>query len=149
MASAPQEVWGDLATTAFVESSHLFRSLDEGAQQDLLQLARLVRFQGGETVSGPADDGFYLVLDGAAAVQVQRDGAPREVTVLERGAVYGVARVLGQERAASLVARTDLAVVAFPAPVIGALSERFPRMRKLLEAVLVARDRAAVERAGA
>jgi CRP-like cAMP-binding protein len=148
MASAPQEVWGDLATTAFVSASLLFKSLDEGAQQDLLQVARLVRFQGGETVCGPGDDGFYLVMDGSASVRLERQGAPLEVTTLERGAAYGVARALGQERAASLVARTDLAVVVFPAPVIGALSERFPRMRKLLEAVLAARDREAAERAG-
>jgi CRP-like cAMP-binding protein len=147
MASAPQEVWGDLATTAFVEASHLFRSLDEGAHRDLLQVARLVRYQSGEAISGPADDGFYLVLDGSATVRVDRKGAPVELGTLERGAFYGVARALGRERPASLLARTDVAVVAFPGPMIGALAERFPRMKKLLEAVLAARDREAAEKA--
>ena len=146
MASAPQEVWGDIATTAFVEASHLFKSLDEGAHQDLLHVARLVRFAAGETIAGRADDGFHLLLDGTAAVQVDRNGAPVEVAVLERGAFYGVARALGQDRAASLRARTDVAVVTFPAPMIGALAERFPRMKKLLEAVLAARDREAAEK---
>jgi CRP-like cAMP-binding protein len=146
MASAPQEVWGDLATTAFVGASHLFRSLDEAAQRDLLQVARLVRFQAGETISGPSDDGFYLLLDGSAAVGIERKGASLELTTLERGAFHGVARALGEDRSASLVARTDVVVVAFPAAMIGALAERFPRMKKLLQAVLAARDREASEK---
>jgi hypothetical protein len=49
--------------------------------------------------------------------------------------------VLGQGRALTLVSTSDLSVVTFPAPMIGALAERFPKMKKLLEVVQAAREK--------
>jgi CRP-like cAMP-binding protein len=144
MASAPSEVWGDLATTAFVESSPLFKGLDPETRSDVLQLARLVAYAPGELVSAEGDDTFLLMVEGAAAAQV--DGV--EIALLERGATFGEGRVLGGGRAALLVARTDVKVVAFPAPVIAAVAERSPKMKKLMEAVLAAREREASARLG-
>jgi signal-transduction protein with cAMP-binding, CBS, and nucleotidyltransferase domain len=137
MASAPREVWGDLATSAFVESSHLFKSLDPEARRDLLQLAHVVSFAPGEAVSAEVDDGFYLVLDGAAAALA----GGVEVAQLARGACFGEGRVLGTGRPTALAARTDVTVVVFPAPVIAAMAERFPKVKKLLEAVHAAREK--------
>ena len=146
MASAPRQAWGDLPTTAFVESSILFRSLDVDARRDLLQLAELVSFSPGELVSGEADEVFYLVLDGSAAVvgeAGEAGGARVEITRIERGALFGAARVLGAGRRWALAAVSDLTVVAFPAPVIAAVASRFPKVRKLLEAVQTAREKEA------
>lgn len=135
---APREVWGDLATTAFVESSLLFRSLDPDALRDLVQLARAVDAAAGETVSAEDDDGFYLLMDGRAEVLAGGEALGQ----LERGACFGEGRVLGGGRPAALVARTALTAVAFPAPMIAAMAERFPRLRKLLEAARGAREKA-------
>lgn len=146
MASAPREVYGDLATTAFVEASLLFKSLDEEARRDVVHLARVVTFAKGELVSAEGDDGFYLVRDGAAAVLATAPAGPVEVAVLERGAFFGVSRVLGAPQPWRLVARSPLAVVVFPTAVLAALVERFPRMRKLLEAILAARAKEAAQR---
>jgi CRP-like cAMP-binding protein len=143
MASAPAEVFGDLAITAFVESSLLFKSLDPEARRDLLQLAQRISWAPGEVASAEGDDGFLLVVEGTAATVV--GGA--EASVLERGAFFGEGRVLGAGAAASLVARTELTAVVFPAAVVGALAERFPKMKKLLEAVHGARDKEAAGRA--
>ncbi len=143
MASAPREAWGDLATTAFVESSILFRSLDPDARRDLLQLAQLASFAPGEIVSAEADEGFYLLRDGSAAVRVAAPEGPVEIARLERGALFGEGRVLGVGRASSLAALSDVTVVAFPAPVIAAMAARFPKVRKLLEAVHAAREKEA------
>jgi CRP-like cAMP-binding protein len=148
MASAPQEAWGDLVTTAFVESSILFRSLDPDARRDLLQLARISAYAAGEVVSPDGDDGFYLVRDGTAAMSVQGAAGPVEVARLERGALFGEGRVLGAGRAASLAAVTDVTAVAFPAPVVAAMAARFPKVRKLLEAVHAAREKEAAAAAG-
>ncbi|HET8539235.1 MAG TPA: cyclic nucleotide-binding domain-containing protein [Anaeromyxobacter sp.] len=145
MASAPRPVWGDLATTAFVESSHLFKSLDPDARRDLLQVATLVDLAPGEILREGEE--FHLVLDGAAAVLVPGRAEPVEIARLERGAFFGEGRVLGGGRAASLSAVTEVTVVAFPAPVIAAIGERYPKVRKLLEAVQAARERDASERA--
>ncbi len=147
MASAPREVWGDLATTAFVEASHLFKSLDEGARRDLLRLAQVVSFSPGELVSGEGDDGFYLVLEGATAVLVSAPGGAVEIARLERGAFFGETRVLGAGRRASLGALSEVTLVLFPARVIAAMSDRFPKVKKLLEVVLAARERNAEQKA--
>lgn len=137
MASAPREVLGDLATTAFVESSLLFRSLDPEARRDLLQLAHQATWAADEPISAEADEGFCLILDGRAAAIV----GGVEVAQLERGAFFGEGRVLGAGRSAALVARTEVAAVIFPAPVVAALGERFPKVRKLLEAMHAAREK--------
>ncbi len=149
MASA-RPVWGDIATTAFVESSHLFKSVDPDARQDLLQVAKLLELAPGELVPAPIESGesFYLVRDGSASVLVSGKGGPVEIARLERGAFFGEGRVLGGGRPASLRAVTELAVVAFPAPVVGVIAERFPKVKKLLETVHAARERDAAERVG-
>jgi CRP-like cAMP-binding protein len=146
MASEPREVWGDLATTAFIEASLMFRSLDDDARRDLLHLARVVEFAPGEVVSAAGDDGFYLVRDGRAAVVAAGGGGQVEVATLERGAFFGESRVLGAEAEVALSAQTEVAVVAFPAPMIAALAERYPRMRKLLDAVRNAREKESASR---
>jgi CRP-like cAMP-binding protein len=146
MASAPREAFGDLATTAFVEASVLFRSLEPGARRDLLQVGRLVTFAEGEVVSAEADDGFYIIRDGSASVLALGSSGPVELCRLERGALFGVGRALGRARAAWLQAISEVTVVTFPAPVVAVVAERFPKVRKLLEAVQVARDREAAGR---
>ncbi len=147
MASAPRAVWGDIATTAFIESSHLFKSVEPEARRDLLQLAKLLELAPGELVPAPLESGesFYLVCDGSAAVLVPGKGDTVEIARLERGAFFGEGRVLGAGRPASLRAVTELTVIAFPAPVIGAIAARYPKVKKLLEAVHAARERDAAD----
>jgi CRP-like cAMP-binding protein len=148
MATEPREVWGDLATTAFVEASLLFKSLDADARRDLLQVATVVGLAAGEQVCGDAADGFCLVLEGAAAVSAAEDAGAAEGGRLERGAFFGEAAVLGAPRRTQVVALDEVTLVVFPAAVIAAVSERFPKVRRLLEAVLAAREREAGQQAG-
>ena len=148
MASAPQEVWGDLATTAFVESSHLFKSLEPEALRDLLKVARVLTFAPGEMISTEADETFYLVRDGSAALLVTTPGGPVEVAHLERGAFFGEGRVLAAGRPESLAAVSEVTAVAFPVPVLGAIAQRFAKVAKLLAAVQVARERDASHKLG-
>lgn len=143
MASAPREVLGDLAATAFIESNPLFRSLDPEARRDLLQLAQLVDAAAGEVVSAEGDETFLLLLDGSASAR----SAGVEIAHLGRGATFGEGRVLGGGRPLSLVAATDATAVVFPAPMVGALAERFPKMKKLLEVVHTAREKDAAAKA--
>jgi CRP-like cAMP-binding protein len=147
MPGAPREAYGDLATTAFVEASILFKSLDPDARHDLLRLGQVLTFAEGEVVSGEEDEGFYIVREGSAAVVAETPGGRVELYRLERGAFFGVARALGTRRAGqSLQALSEATVVAFPAPVVGALAERFPKVKKLLEAVQTAREKEAASR---
>jgi signal-transduction protein with cAMP-binding, CBS, and nucleotidyltransferase domain len=141
MASEPMEFQGDLATTAFVESSHLFKSLDPDARRDLLELARIRSFEPGELVSAASDDAFLLIYDGSATLWGAKGETPVELATLERGAFHGESHVLGGGAPAALVARTDLVVVCFPTPVVGAMAERFPKLKKLLEMMRAAREK--------
>jgi CRP-like cAMP-binding protein len=140
MPSEPREVWGDLAATAFVEANVLFRALDDEARQDLLQLAHLEEYQPGELIAADGEDErLYLLRDGTAAVLLSQGGVAVEVGRLEKNAIFGEGRVLGEPRPGALVARTPVSVVTFPVPVVRAMAERFPRLRKMLEALQVAR----------
>ncbi len=149
MPSQPREVWGDLAATAFVESNVLFRLLDDEARRDLLQLAQVEDYQPGELIAADSEDErLYLVRDGTAAVMLSRDGVAVEVGSLERNAIYGEGRVLGEPRPGVLVARTSVSVLTFPAPVMTAMAERFPKVRRMLEAVQAARQKDAAGKLG-
>ena len=149
MASEPREVQEDLATTAFVEASHLFKSLDPDARRDLMGLARVQAFEPGEVVSSASDDAFVLVYEGSATIWGARGETPIELATLERGAFHGEAHVLGGGLPAALVARTDLVVVSFPTPVVAAMAERYPKLKKLLEMMKAAREKEAATRLSA
>jgi signal-transduction protein with cAMP-binding, CBS, and nucleotidyltransferase domain len=138
---ATREVLGDLAVTAFVEASPLFRSLDPEVRRDLLQLAQVADLAAGELVSGEAEETFLLVVEGGCSAQA----GGVEIAHLGRGGTFGEGRVLGG-RPLSLVAATDATVVVFPAPMVAALAERFPKMKKLLEVVHAAREKDAASR---
>lgn len=144
MASAPREIQGDLAATAFVESSALFRSLDPEARRDLLQLAQIVDCPAGELVSGEEDESFLMVMEGSASVEA----GGVEVAHLGRGATFGEGRVLGTGRPLSLIAFTDAVLVSFPASMIAVLAERYPKMKKLVEAVHAGREKEAAAKLG-
>jgi signal-transduction protein with cAMP-binding, CBS, and nucleotidyltransferase domain len=150
MPSAPREVWGDLAATAFVEANVLFRSLDPEARRDLVQVAELEDYQPGELIAADGEDQrVYLIRDGHAAVLLASEGGPAvEVAVLERNALFGEGRVLGGAVPGALVARTEVTVVTLPAPVVRAISERYPKVQKLLEAVRAARHKDAAQKLG-
>jgi CRP-like cAMP-binding protein len=150
MPSAPRAVWGDLAATAFVEANVLFHALAPEARQDLLRLAQVEDFGAGELIaSDGADERLYLLREGTATARLSREGQQVEVGTLERNAIYGEGRVLGEPRAGTLVALTDVSVVTFPAPVMAAMASRFPKVQRLLEAVRIARERDAAGKLGA
>jgi len=144
MASEPRQVWGDLATSAFVQGSHLFRTLGEEETRDLLKLAVTQTFAPGECilVEGGAADEFYLVRDGIAVVTATWNARAVELGLLEKGAFFGEFRLLsGAPHVATVTARTDLTVVRFPSPMIAALASRHPKVRSLLEAVKLGREK--------
>ena len=144
MASEPRAIWGDLAASAFVLASPLFKSLDEEAGADLLKVAELLAYAPGEVVvrQGEPGEELFLVQDGWAAVTVEDGGTAHEVGRLDRGAIFGELAVAGAPvRAGTVTARTELSVVRFPGPVVSAIAERFPKVVKLLEALQGARRR--------
>jgi CRP-like cAMP-binding protein len=151
MASEPREVWGDLVTSAFVQASLLFKSLDEEAREDLLKLAQSLSFGPGEAIvtQGQPGEFFFLIQDGNAVITFARDGQSVDLGSLERGAFFGEFHVLtGAPHMATVTARTELSLVRFPSDIIVALLDRFPKVRKLLEAVKTAREKETAAKLG-
>jgi len=151
MANEPREVWGDLVTSAFVQASHLFKSLDEEAREDLLKLAQSLSFGPGEIIvqQGESGEFFFLIHDGNAVITFVRDGQTIDIGSLDRGAFFGEFHVLaGTPHMATVTARTDLSLVRFPSVMIVALLDRFPKVRKLLEAVKTAREKETAAKLG-
>ncbi len=144
MASEPRQVWGDLATSAFVQGSHLFRILGEEETRDLLKLAVAQDFVPGERIleEGGAVDEFFLVRGGIAVVSASRNGQAVELGLLEKGAFFGEFRLIsGVPHVATVTARTQMTVVRFPSSMIAALAGRHPKVQKLLEAVKAGREK--------
>ena len=144
MASEPKAVWGDIATAAFVQSCHLFKSLDEDALQDLIKLASVQTFATGEVIfhEGEIGEDFFIVKDGVVGVSVDRDGQVVDLAHFDKGACIGEGAVLSSSpRRATVSARTEVAVIRFPALMVKALGERFPKVLKLLETIRSARGK--------
>lgn len=143
MVREQREVWGDLPTTAFIGRSVLFKTLDDDSREDLLRLATVQDFTTGDVVLVPeAEDDLFLVRDGVAALTARVEDEYYCLATLEPGAYFDATLLRNEAADLSFVlARTELVVVRFPAAMIAALGERFPRLSSLLEALRAARRR--------
>src|SRR4051794_12773341 len=106
MATDGHSIWGDIAACAFVQASHLFKSLDDEAAHDLLKLGETRVYAAGEVVApqGEPDDEFLLIKDGSASVVAERDGVAHELSHLEKGGLFGEHGLLtGEPRPATLL----------------------------------------------
>ena len=134
---------------ALVENSHLFKSLDEDAREQALGAAYICHYRAGETIlqEGELGDAFYLVVGGTVQVQTARDGKDLVLSQLKQGAVFGEIAVLSsQRRTASVVAATEADVAVFEKGLVDRLLVTYPKVRKILETVMVGRARDTIEK---
>jgi CRP-like cAMP-binding protein len=139
---AESPVWGDLATSAFVQNSHLFKSLDDAGRRKVCMSGKVVHFHPGEVIvrEGDPGDSFFLVKNGAVRVVTARDDQDIELATLGRGAFFGEVAVLtGMLRTATVIAEGDVEAIRFDKPDIEQVLEAYPRVKKLLEAVMAGR----------
>lgn len=93
------------------------------------------RFASGERVlrRGFSGSGFYVILEGEAAVEIE----DREPRILRRGDFFGeVSTLLGSNPAADVVARTQLQCLEIPGPDLEGFLLAHPRvMLRMLQTV--------------
>jgi CRP-like cAMP-binding protein len=93
------------------------------------------RFAGGERVlrKGFSGSGFYVILEGEAAVEIE----DREPRILRRGDFFGeVSTLLGSNPVADVVARTQLQCLEIPGPDLEGFLLAHPRvMLRMLQTV--------------
>lgn len=133
-----------------VESSHLFKTLDEAGRQDLIESGYVIGYSEGETLVKQGDTGsvMYLVMHGKIAVETDK-GAGSSIILAElgRGACIGeVALLTGSPRTATVKALGDVKVVAFEKHRVMRVIDAHPKVRALLEAMIEGRARDTVEK---
>lgn len=132
-----------------VGTSHLFRSLDAEGRERLVRSGYMLVFEPGEVLIREGDQGgaMYLVMQGK--VRVETSGARGAVPLAElgRGACLGeVSLLTGSPRTATVTAVGPVQVVAFEEHRILRVIDAYPRVRKILEAMVEGRARDTVEK---
>lgn len=134
---------------AIVQSSHLFKSLDDAGRQILLGSGFVMRFEAGEEVLREGDAGtwMYLIMQGTLRIETRTAHGTLQLAELSRGACVGEVSVLtGGRRTATVIAKTRADLLVFAKHRIERLLEAYPRVRKLLETVVEARARDTVDK---
>lgn len=133
-----------------VESSHLFKSLDEGGRRELIETGYVVKYDAGQSLMKQGDVGsaMYLVMRGNVSVETDKgDAGVLHLAKLGRGACIGEVGVLtGIPRTATVKALDEVKVVAFEKHRVQRVIDAHPKVRKLLEAMIEGRARDTVEK---
>jgi CRP-like cAMP-binding protein len=137
------------ASLAAIATSHLFKSLDPEARQQLLEESTAARFTDGQIIVREGDQGeaLYIVKEGSVRVTTMRNGQQLELATLSRGACIGEVSLLsGRPRTATVVAVGDCTLLRFSGQAIEAVLAGHPRIRKLLESIVYGRARDTIEK---
>ena len=133
---------GDLPTSAFVQNSYLFKSLDADGCKMLIDNAYLGSFAEDEVIIREGDDGdaFYLIKSGSVEISVEKDSKKVVLSSLKRGAFFGEVSVLTENsRTATVTAEEDCELVVFNRKNIQGVLQKYPRVKAILHAILIAR----------
>lgn len=133
-----------------VQSSHLFKSLDDEGRRELIESGYVVSYEPGQVLVKQGDVGsaMYLVMQGKIAVETER-GAGNSIVLAElgRGACIGeVALLTGSPRTATVKAVDAVKAVAFEKHRVQRVIDTYPKVRALLEAMIEGRARDTVEK---
>lgn len=137
-------------TTAIVESSHLFKSLDDAGRRELIATGYVLSYEPGQVLMKQGDLGetMYLVMRGKVAVRTERGpGSSVHLAELGRGACIGeVGALTGGPRTATVTAIDEVQAIAFERHRVERVIDAYPKVRALLEAMIEGRARDTVEK---
>ena len=143
-----ERMWEDVEQ--LIAGSHLFRSLDEDGRTELLERGRIVFYPAGAVIVRETEVGgaFYVIDQGVVEVSTSSpEAGDVSLTTLQRGGVFGeVAALTGAARTATVTALTNVAAVSFDRQVIDEVLSRYPKARRLLDALIAGRARDTVEK---
>lgn len=134
---------------AIVQSSHLFKSLDDAGRARVLASGYVTTFGSGDVIIKQGDRGtqMYLVLNGSVAVETSAPGKSIHLAELGRGGVFGEVSVLtGRERTATVTALGPVDCVCFEGHRIQRVLADYPKVRTLLEKIIARRAEDTVEK---
>jgi CRP/FNR family transcriptional regulator, cyclic AMP receptor protein len=132
-----------------ITGSHLFKSLDDDGRTRLLDGASRVTFDAGQVVVREGDPGeaLYLIRRGQVRVSTTCEGETVPLAILGPGACFGeVALLSGRPRTANVIATEPCTMLCFPRQLIEDILTAYPKVRKLLETVVLGRARDTIEK---
>lgn len=147
ISAAFAELSAEMAT--LIQNSHLFKSLDAGGREKALAGGTLRQANAGDVIlrEGETGDEFYLVKSGSVSVTTSMQGSLVHLATLQRGGFFGeVALLSGQPRTATVTALEPCELVVFDKALIERLLDEYPKVRAVLEAIILGRARNTIER---
>ena len=132
-----------------ITGSHLFKSLDEEGRQRLLREATAVSYDQGQIIVREGDPGeaLYLIRQGQVEVFTTRDGENIQLATLGPGACFGeVALLSGRSRTATVITAEPCTLLCFYRNRIEDILIAYPKVRKLLESMVLGRARDTIEK---
>jgi twitching motility protein PilT len=128
---------------ASVGQCALFRALKPEQLPQLVKVAELQRFDPGEAIvrQGDPSDSFYVVIDGSAAVTVNK-GQGDEVEIGQiplPSSVGEVSLLLNEPRTASVTAKTPVTALKFSGKAFEAMFQKIPQFGAALASGLAHR----------
>lgn len=132
--------WSSSEHLARLSAVPLFGGLSRRQLRALARAAAREQFRPGDRIvrEREADDGFYVMQDGSAAVTV----AGGKKASLERGGYFGEMAVIdGGPRSATITAETNVTVLKLPSSAFVRLLDRDPAIARAIEAELQRRLR--------
>lgn len=126
------------ALDSHLRSIPIFASLTPDFIDHLREHVELIRFSPGQVIcrQGDAADSFYLVRIGFVRVAEERPGGELVLAYLARGGYFGeMALLSGTPRSATCTALDHVEAVRIAADDFHLMLEKFPEVRRSLEAV--------------
>lgn len=130
------------ALDSHLRSIPIFSSLTPDFVDHLREHVELIRFSPGQVIcrQGDAADSFYLVRIGFVRVSEDRPGGVLVLAYLARGGYFGeIALLSGTPRSATCTALDHVEAVRISAGDFHLMLEKFPEVRRSLEAVAQSR----------
>lgn len=115
----------------------------------MLEGARILHFEPESVIvrEGDPGDALYVVQEGRVRVQTMREGTCVFLAALSAGACIGeVALLCGRPRTATVVAEERCTLLCFPRQQIEDVLSMYPKVRKLLEAMVLGRAKDTIEK---
>jgi len=135
--------------TSFVDTSHLFKSLDAAGRGRVLECGYVTTFSEGDVIVRQDDPGdvMFLILEGKVKVETTTPGGVVKLAELGKSACVGeVALLTGEPRTATVTALTDLDAVAFARHRIERVLADYPKVAELLQTLVERRARDTIEK---
>jgi len=147
-----EPISGNLPVCAFVSSSHLFKKVDENDLALVYKSGRLQKYAAGQVIIREGDEGqeFFLLMSGTVRVVTAGKQSSVELAQLSRGAYFGeVSLLTGCPRTATVAALDEVEIISLLNSDMEGILRRYPKVRKLMQAVVEGRVRATIEKAQA